>query len=58
MDQEMKSEWETAIDTLMNIDPDRRRHFALLLVSLVTVVITCRLVMLCLALLFMRQQSL
>ena len=35
MDQKMKSEWDTAIDTLMNIDPDRRRHFALLLVSLV-----------------------
>lgn len=35
MDKKLTTEWEAAIDALMNTDPDKRRHFALLLVSLV-----------------------
>ena len=35
MEQSLKDEWASAIEHLMGLDADKRRHFALLLVSLV-----------------------
>lgn len=34
MEQELKDEWAKAMDSLMSLSSDKRRHFALLLVSL------------------------
>lgn len=35
MDKKLTDAWAESMSALMHIDPDRRRHFALLLVSLV-----------------------
>lgn len=35
MEQKLKDEWKTAMDSLLTLHPDKRKHFALLLVSLV-----------------------
>ena len=34
MDKDLKAEWKEAIDSIMEMDSHRRRHFALLLISL------------------------
>ena len=34
MDQELKDEWAQAINDIMEMDSHKRRHFALLLISL------------------------
>ena len=34
MDKDLKAEWKEAIDSIMGMDSHRRRHFALLLISL------------------------
>ena len=34
MEQELKDEWAKAMDSLLTLPMDKRRHFALLLVSL------------------------
>ena len=34
MDKELKDEWEEAVASLMKLDKHRRKHFALLVVSL------------------------
>ena len=35
MEQKLKDEWAAAMDSLLKLHPDKRKHFALLLVSLV-----------------------
>ena len=34
MDQKLKDEWASALESLMDMCPDRRRHFAMLLINL------------------------
>ena len=34
MEDELKKEWAEALDTLLDLDPHKRKHFALLVVSL------------------------
>lgn len=34
MDQKMRSDWDHAINVLMELEPEKRKHFALLVVNL------------------------
>ena len=34
MDKEMRADWDRAIESLMGMEEDKRKHFALLIVSL------------------------